>query len=75
MHLDDEDFGSCPCGSAWFVLEVPDEAVGDCRPAVCIDEDGNINGFAGKLVCIECEQDWNPELRFRRTRSHLRIVD
>lgn len=76
MH-DDESFGQCVCGSAWFRLEVPDDYVAeqiDLGPAVCIDAHGSITGYAGKLVCIGCERDWDPNVTFKPTRSHLRVV-
>lgn len=76
MNIDPRDgFGSCVCGNAWFELSVPDEAEGaEVGPAVCIDMDGNISGYAGKLVCIDCGQDWNPNVVFHPGRGHLRVV-
>lgn len=71
----DEGYGQCGCGSAWFELEAPDEAEEyDPVPAVCIDTDGNITGYAGKLVCISCGADWDPNVKFK-PRGHLRVVE
>lgn len=76
MELDPRGtFGSCGCGNAWFELAVPDDAENcEVGPAVCIDVDGNISGYAGKLVCIECGLDWNPHVVFEPGRGHLRVV-
>lgn len=71
----ENSFGSCICGGAWFELALPDDAEGtDCPPAVCIDVEGNINGYAGKLVCIECGTDWDPHCVFTPGSGHLRVV-
>lgn len=72
----DEGYGQCVCGSAWFRLEQLDEIdEDDVGPAVCIDPDGGVTGYAGKLVCVECEVDWNPNMRFKRAKGHLRLVE
>lgn len=70
----DDDYGQCGCGEAWFELQPPEDVdVEDPVPAVCIDMQGNITGYAGKLVCISCGEDWNPNVKFKR-RGHLRVV-
>ena len=75
LAIDDDGFGSCVCGSGWFTLEYPDDADQDLSvPAVCISLEGEITGYAGKLVCTCCGLDWDPTKRFRLTRSHLRVV-
>jgi hypothetical protein len=70
-----EDYGSCPCGCAWFRIAPYDDSAGDDEAAVCVSLDGEITGYAGKLACIDCGADWDPNLRFRPTTGHLRIVD
>lgn len=75
MRLDqDDDFGTCPCGSAWFNLLPHDEDTMDALAAVCIDMEGGVTGYAGKLACVDCGLDWNPALKLKQTSSHLRVV-
>lgn len=58
------DSGLCWCGSGWFALESEEgEPFG-----VCIDEQGVITGWAGALVCIECDTKWQPP------RERLRLI-
>ena len=71
LPLSEDDIGQCGCGSAWFYLvqleDLEDDDV-DAPPGVW-----NITGYAGRLVCIECDEDWNPHVRFS-PRGHLRVV-
>ena len=75
--VDDDTFGQCVCGSGWFELALPDDLPEEatCGPAVCIDTNGLVTGYAGKLVCLECGVDWDPHVRFKATRSFLRVVE
>ncbi len=58
----DDDIGWCRCGAAWFELQQYDDLDVDPEigPAMCIDPEGSVTGYAGKLVCIECGEDWTP---------------
>ncbi len=72
----DPGFGQCVgCGEAWFELRHmldDDRPYNDgVGPAVCIDRDGVITGFAGRLVCVGCGADWVPGGVFR---GGLRVV-
>lgn len=64
IELDDggDGIGWCICGAAWFELAQYDDV--DVDPeigaAVCINPVGDITGYAGKLVCLECGTDWMP---------------
>jgi hypothetical protein len=72
----DEGYGQCVCGCAWFTIEPEAEVdtVSEVGAAVCIDTEGNVTGYAGKLVCVECETDWDPNVRFK-PHGHLRAVE
>ncbi len=51
------DYVSCECGSSWFRLEGrPGDPDFLKHGAVTIDGTGRITGYAGAIVCIECEQ-------------------
>ena len=70
-----EDWGQCVCGCAWFTIEPEDDAdLAAAGAAVCISFEGEVTGYAGKLVCSECDTDWNPNMRFSAARGHLRVV-
>lgn len=60
-----DDIGWCACGNAWFALAHPEDADDWpdplVPPAVCIDPEGDITGYAGNLVCIECGRLWTRE--------------
>ncbi len=76
----DEGYGQCVCGGAWFELHNQDDidVVGSgpiAPPAVCIDVHGGVTGYSGKLVCVECGKDWDPNVTFKPTRGHLRAVE
>ncbi len=68
-----DDFGQCVCGGAWFALAAPDGEEGP--GVVSIDTEGKVTGWAGELVCAQCEEVWNPNIRFTRTRGHLRVIE
>lgn len=55
------------CGSAWFHLAPPPEAEGDAV-GIVLDHDGHITGWAGVIVCMECDEPWQP-------RPQLRLVN
>lgn len=63
LEEDDDGIGWCACGAAWFELRVFDDpdANPDIGAAVCINPEGTVTGYAGKLVCLECGADWTPE--------------
>lgn len=70
-----DSFGVCPCGSAWFELANPADAESDeLGPAVCIDLEGNVTGYAAMLICVQCGLDWYPA-RLETGPSHLRLVE
>lgn len=66
-----EGIGWCACGAAWFELAPFEDtdADADIGAAVCISPEGDVTGYAGRLVCTECGEDWAP-----RQRPLLRIV-
>lgn len=73
-EMNDEQIGWCAgCGAAWFRLAPVDDELSD-DTAVCVDPSGNVTGYAGQLVCIECGDDFVPGLVFREGRRHLRVV-
>lgn len=37
---------TCPCGEAWYALD----------GAVCLDRDGTVTGYSGRLTCVGCGQ-------------------
>lgn len=65
LEHDSGGIGWCGCGAAWFELAPYDDldADADIGAAVCISPEGGITGYAGKLVCVECGQDWTPTRR------------
>lgn len=60
----DHGSASCPCGEGWFRLE------GE-HGAVCIDTKGMVTGYAGRLVCISCGEEWQPPVE---RRAAFRVV-
>lgn len=58
----EEGIGWCRCGAAWFELRTYDDPDADptIAAAVCIDPEGTVTGYAGRLVCLECGADWIP---------------
>lgn len=69
-----DDYGSCPeCGDAWFDIAKPPDAPFSTdplsKPGVCIDDEGNVTGYAGVLSCLGCGAIWrhkNPQRPFLR---------
>lgn len=57
-----EDYATCPCGSAWFRLDVPPGEDAQPGPAISMDQEGNITSYAGVPFCTECGQEWYPNL-------------
>jgi hypothetical protein len=75
MEPDDEDFGQCECGGAWFFLTVQgDDEDAEGPGVVCIDTEGTVTGYAGELACAECSKPWDPNVKFKPARGHLRVV-
>lgn len=81
-EMSDDQIGWCrSCGAAWFTLapfddeEIIASTTEDIGTAVCVNPDGAITGYSGKLVCLECGDDFVPGLVFREGRRHLRVVD
>lgn len=62
LEQDTDGIGWCGCGAAWFQLRVYDDPDADpaIGAAVCINPEGTVTGYAGKLVCLECGADWTP---------------
>lgn len=56
--LPDEDFGMCSCGSGWFMVDSPEP--GEGGGVVGITPDGDIDTYAGILVCVACSEPWSP---------------
>lgn len=72
----DDPVGTCRCGSPWFYLEIPeDDESSSLEPAVCINAEGDITGYAGQLVCCDCGKIWEPNARCERGLRHLRLVN
>lgn len=81
-EMNDDQIGWCSsCGAAWFTLAPfeDDDLIAStdeqASTALCVDPDGTVTGYAGKLVCLECGDDFVPGLVFRDGRRHLRVVD
>lgn len=62
VAVDTDDIGWCVCGAAWFQLAIYDDPDADpaIGAAVCINPEGTVTGYAGRLVCLECGADWTP---------------
>lgn len=73
------EYGACNgCGSAWFELAPPPEAIVDVEDdltAVCIDPSGSVTGYAGVLRCVDCGELWgDPEILNAGERPRLFLV-
>lgn len=66
----EDDIGFCPCGGAWFEVLPPEDADENEVGVVCVDTEGEVTGYAGRLACAECYREWAPNNPGR----HLRLV-
>ena len=65
MQADAYEGATClHCGSAWFTFAPLEEDEGSLV-GICLDADGAISGWTGRIVCLECEEPWQrrPELK------------
>lgn len=69
------DLMACPCGSAWFVLRNDEPNHPAPHGAICVDIDGSVTAYTGRVVCLECGTEHDPALgvlRVVRTRYILK---